>query len=102
MVLTDLKIRHKTFGEGTVISFDGRYITVSFPSFEKKFVYPDAFESFITLDDGSVSDEILEDIRNAKMAKQIIIDKKNEENRRAMDRGIVIPGKETGVIEVEE
>jgi hypothetical protein len=102
MVLTDLKIKHKTFGEGTVVSFDGRYITVSFLSCEKKFVYPDAFESFITLGDGSVSDEILEDIKNAKMAKQIIIDKKNEENRRAMDHGIVIPGKETGVIEVEE
>ena len=102
MVFDNLKIKHKTFGEGTVTTMDGRYITATFGSFEKKFVYPDAFENFLTLADGSVSQEILEDIKNAKMAKQIIIDKKNEENRRAMTHGIVIPGKEVGVVEVEE
>ena len=102
MVFDNLKIKHKTFGEGTVMSMDGKYIIASFGSFEKKFVYPDAFESFITLADGTVSDEILEDIKNAKTAKQIIIDRKNEENLRAMTHGIVIPGKEIGVVEVEE
>ena len=102
MVFDNLKIKHKTFGEGTVKSVEGKYITASFGSFEKKFVYPDAFENFLTLADGSVSQEILEDIKNAKMAKQVIIDKKNEENRRAMTHGIVIPGKEIGVVEVEE
>ena len=102
MVFDNLKIKHKTFGEGTVKSMDGQYMTVSFGSLEKKFVYPDAFENFLTLADGTVSEEILEDIKNAKTAKQIIIDKKNEENRRAMTHGIVIPGKEIGVVEVEE
>lgn len=102
MVFDNLKIKHKTFGEGTVKSMDGKYMTVSFGSLEKKFVYPDAFENFLTLADGTVSEEILEDIKNAKTAKQIIIDKKNEENRRAMTHGIVIPGKEIGVVEVEE
>ena len=102
MVFDNLKIKHKTFGEGIITSVDGKYITASFGSFEKKFVYPDAFENFLTLADGSVSQEILEDIKNAKMAKQIIIDKKDEENRRAMTHGIVIPGKEVGVVEVEE
>ena len=77
-------------------------MTASFGSIEKKFVYPDAFENFLTLEDGTVSAEILEDIKNSKMAKQIIIDKKDEENRRAMTHGIVIPGKEIGVVEVEE
>ena len=81
---------------------DGKYMTASFGSIEKKFVYPDAFENFLTLEDGTVSAEILEDIKNSKMAKQIIIDKKDEENRRAMTHGIVIPGKEIGVVEVEE
>ena len=102
MVFDNLKIRHKTFGEGIVMSVDGQYITASFGSFEKKFVYPDAFENFLTLDDGTVSQEILEDINRAKMAKQVIIDKKDEENRRAMTHGIVIPGKEIGVVEIEE
>ena len=102
MVFDNLKIKHKTFGEGIVTKMDGKYITASFGSLEKKFVYPDAFENFLTLEDGSVSAEILEDIKNAKQAKQIIIDKKNEENRRAMIHGIVIPGKEIGAVEVEE
>ena len=102
MVFDNLKIKHKTFGEGTIITKDGKYITVSFGSFEKKFVYPDAFENFITLADGTVSEEILEDIKNAKEAKQAIIDKKDEENRRAREHGIVIPGKETGIPETEE
>lgn len=102
MVFDNLKIKHKTFGDGTVTSMDGKYITASFGSFEKKFVYPDAFENFLTLSDGTVNDEILEDIKKVKMAKQIIIDKKIEENQRAMTHGIVIPGKEIGVVEVEE
>ncbi len=102
MVFDNLKIKHKTFGEGIVKSMDGKYITALFGSLEKKFVYPDAFENFLTLDDGTVSQEILEDIRNAKTAKQVILDKKNEENRRAMTHGIVIPGKEIGVVDVEE
>ena len=102
MVFDNLKIKHKTFGEGTVRYMDGKYLTASFGSVEKKFVYPDAFENFLTLADGTVCQEILEDIKNAKMAKQVIIDKKNEENRRAMTHGIVIPGKEIGVVEVEE
>ena len=68
----------------------------------KKFVYPDAFENFMTLADGTISEEILEDIRRVKEARQIIIDRKNEENVRAMTRGIVIPGKEIGLPENEE
>lgn len=102
MVFENLQIKHKTFGEGTVVSKDGKYITVAFASSVKKFVYPDAFESFLTLADGSVCEEILEDIKNAKEEKQVIIDRKNEENRRAMTHGIVIPGKENGIIENEE
>ena len=42
------------------------------------------------------------DIEAAKREKQIIIDKKNEENLRAMTKGIVIPGKEGAIGEPEE
>ena len=41
-------------------------------------------------------------IENAKKAKQAIIDKKNEENIRAMTKGRVIPGKEGAISEQEE
>ena len=77
-------------------------MTVRFGTAQKTFVYPDAFESFLTLADGTVSEEILEDIKRAKEAKQQILNKKNEENLRAMTMGIVIPGKENLNPELDE
>ena len=94
MVLDNLEVRHKAFGDGVIISASGQYFTVKFSSCEKVFVYPDIFEKFLTLGDGTVSEDILRDIEASKAAKQVILDKKNEENLRAMTRGIVIPGKE--------
>ena len=94
MVFEDLGVLHKAFGQGKVVSKNGQYITVKFESCEKIFVYPDIFEKFLTLSDGTVSDEIAADLAATKAAKQKIIDKKTEENINAMTRGIVIPGKE--------
>ena len=94
MVFDNVKVMHKTFGEGTVTEHIGNYITVKFSSAEKKFVYPDAFERFLSLADGGITSEIEADLAKSKRAKQNIIDMKNEENLRAMTKGIVIPGKE--------
>lgn len=94
MFLENMEVLHKSFGKGTVVSVNGKYFTVKFESCAKTFVYPDIFEKFLTLADGSVSDEIRRDLDSAKAQKQIELDKKNEENLRAMTRGIVIPGKE--------
>ncbi len=102
MIFDNLEVKHKSFGDGLVISNNGKYMTVRFGTTQKTFVYPDAFESFLTLSDGSVSDEILADIKLAKEAKQQILNKKNEENLRAMTMGIVIPGKEANSAEGEE
>ncbi len=94
MVSVNLAVKHKSFGNGIIVSQNGKYITVKFEGAQKTFVYPDAFECFLTLADGSVSPEIMLDIEASKSAKQAIIDKKNEENIRAMTKGIVIPGKD--------
>ncbi len=102
MILEDLQVRHKAFGEGVVVATSGKYITVRFETTEKVFVYPDIFEKFLTLSDGTVSEEIAEDLRIAKAAKQQIQDKKDEENHRAMTRGIVIPGKENANLDSED
>ena len=66
------------------------------------FVYPDIFEKFLTLADGSVSEDIIRDLETVKAFKQQIIDKKNEENQRAMTKGIVVPGRESNGIEGED
>ena len=94
MVLDNLQVLHKSFGAGTVVATDGKYMTVKFATAEKKFVYPDSFERFLTLADGTVTEEILNDIARSNRAKQQIIDMKNAENAHAMAHGIVIPGKE--------
>ena len=43
-------IRHKLWGIGTIINIDDAHITVSFPPpiGQKVFVYPQAFESFLS------------------------------------------------------
>lgn len=102
MIFENLEVLHKSFGKGTIINKNNKYITVKFASAEKIFVYPDIFEKFLTLADGTVSEEILEEIRVSKEAKQKVLDSKNEENLRAMTRGIVIPGKENANIESDD
>ena len=102
MVFENVKVVHKTFGEGTVTEHIGNYITVKFAAAEKKFVYPDAFERFLSLENGGITSEIEADILKSKQAKQNIIDMKNEENLRAMTRGIVIPGKEASLESEDE
>ena len=102
MNFENLEVKHKAFGPGVIISNQGKYITVKFDSVTKVFVYPDIFEKFLTLADGSVSDEILADLALVKKAKQDILDKKHEENVRAMTKGIVIPGKDINLMEVED
>ena len=94
MVLENLSVCHKSFGAGTVIATSGKYMTVRFSCGDKSFVYPDSFDRFLTLADGTVSDEIKADLEVSRAAKQQIIDKKHEENLRSMTHGIVIPGKE--------
>lgn len=95
MVLDNLVVRHKSFGVGTVVATQGKYMTVRFEVGDKNFVYPDSFEKFLTLEDGTISAEIAEDLARAIAQKQEIIDRKNQENLRSMMHGIVIPGKET-------
>ena len=94
MVFENLEVLHKSFGKGTVILKNGQYLTVKFDAAQKIFVYPDIFEKFLTLSDGTVSDQIKADLDAANALKQSIVNQKAEENERAKTHGIVIPGKE--------
>ena len=93
MIRVDLQVMHKSFGLGVITAINGKYITVKFEGCEKNFVYPDAFEKFLTLADGTVSADILADLESSKRAKAVIKEKKDLENIRSK-HGIVIPGKE--------
>lgn len=47
--LVDKQVMHETFGKGNVVNCDKSYIKVHFQSGNKKFVFPDAFKSYLTL-----------------------------------------------------
>ena len=49
MNLINEKIKHKTFGVGTVVAQDESYITIEFQAKTSKFPYPSAFEKFIKM-----------------------------------------------------
>ena len=102
MVFENLEVLHGTFGKGIILSKNDKYITVEFENCRKVFVYPDAFEKFLTLADGSISDEIKDALPQSNDRKQMIINKKNEENMRSMTHGIVVPGKENVQLDSDE
>ena len=49
MNLVNEEITHKVFGEGNIVEHEESIITVDFNKDIKKFVYPDAFDEFLTL-----------------------------------------------------
>lgn len=94
MVFENLAVHHKAFGDGVITHTDGKYMKVRFAQTEKTFVYPDIFERFLTLADGTVPEEITRDLSFVKENKRKIEEEKLQENLRSMTHGIVIPGKE--------
>lgn len=79
MELLNLKVRHKKFGEGVIVSNDNDKVIVHFPGInsDKKFVYPDAFEKFLQIDDKCVEEAAKQDI--AKMQEEM---KERQEERK--------------------
>ncbi len=94
MQLENLAVKHNTFGEGVILSQNGKYFTVRFATATKIFVYPDAFEKFLTFADAAMPEALNADIAASRASKEKIRKEKQDENMRAMVKGIVIPGKE--------
>jgi hypothetical protein len=60
------KVIHKSWGIGTITEISGTTITVDFGGQQSKFVYPDAFEKFLTCDDPA----FMEEVNTALQSKQ--------------------------------
>ncbi|MDD3347618.1 hypothetical protein [Oscillibacter sp.] len=58
MQLVGQAVKHKTFGPGVITDFSNKIVTICFSQGDKKFIYPDAFISFLTLKDQSAQSEI--------------------------------------------
>lgn len=78
-------VNHKTFGQGTVVSVEGKYITVRFSDTygDKTFVYPDVFDGYLTYEDESLQKEISETI-NIKKEKRKQEEAAKEELRKKL------------------
>ncbi len=61
-----IEVKHKMLGIGKITEFDGQYITVEFSSRTSKFIYPNAFETFIKATDEEKQNEIINIINEAK------------------------------------
>ena len=66
MNLLGLKVKHKAFGIGEIVEIENNYITVAFETKTTKFVYPNAFETFIQALDEDVQEAITSEIKEAK------------------------------------
>jgi hypothetical protein len=51
MDLVNKQVMHRIFGKGSVVKYDDSYIKVEFSSGNKRFVFPDAFETYLTFTD---------------------------------------------------
>src|SRR5699024_4784515 len=79
--LINKKVTHKVFGEGNIIEQDDSIITIDFDKDLKKFVYPDAFQSFITLNDEKIA-EVFEEVFSKRMKEEEARQERLEEERR--------------------
>lgn len=69
MNLVGVKVKHKAFGNGVIVSIDDDMFTVDFCGKHIELAYPSAFEKFLTAEDESIQTEIEQSIAEAKKAK---------------------------------
>ena len=66
MQLTGQAVKHAVFGKGVVTGQEGNVVTVTFSQGEKRFLYPDAFQKFLTLIDENASEKVDELLQEQK------------------------------------
>ena len=83
MNLINEEITHKVFGEGSIVGHEDSIITIDFNDHTKKFVYPDAFDKFITLNDQSTADS-LEKIFLQRRLEEEVLERQREEEKETL------------------
>lgn len=58
MQLTGQAVKHTAFGKGIVTGQEDHVIIVTFPQGEKRFLYPDAFQKFLTLHNEEAAEQV--------------------------------------------
>jgi hypothetical protein len=86
MNILNEKIQHKTFGEGTVINQDTSKISIAFREQYgvKQFIYPDAFEEFLKLNNSDLESSVVQELHEKQAhieAKRLQKHQEDEVNR---------------------
>lgn len=68
-------VKHRAFGSGVIEELTGNVVTVNFSDGDKKFIYPDAFESFLSLED----EESMKEFNKLMENRRIRIQAKRQE-----------------------
>ena len=114
MDLINKQVTHKSFGIGKVIEQKDSYIDIDFTSGKKSFVFPDAFASFLKLNDKKANDIVQEMVREKEavrkkkeyeieMANDIKIkERKHRLQREMIIKSLKIHPSSQGVFWVEE
>ena len=90
-------VMHRAFGSGVIEDLSGNVVTVNFKKGDKKFIYPDAFETFLKLED----EESLANFNKIMDAREKRIEakknevRKKEETRRKIRSLKIIPNSHT-------
>lgn len=64
MEFLDRQVNHNLFGAGRICCKDIRHLTVAFPEHgEKQFIYPDAFEKFLSVSDPDLAQRVSTDLQ---------------------------------------
>lgn len=66
MDLINIEVRHKVFGKGIIIANENSYITVRFQNDKKKFIYPNAFDGYLTIESRDIAESIKQEIEIIK------------------------------------
>lgn len=77
--LLNTKVIHKMLGEGIITEAGDNYVTVKFASKVSRFIFPIAFEKFITAENSDIQEMIIEEINRAR----------NEEHKKQAEREMV-------------
>lgn len=79
MNLINEEITHKVFGEGNIVEHEDSIITIDFNTDIKKFVYPDAFDEFITLNDKEIAKSLKKIFLKRELEEEILEKQREEE-----------------------
>lgn len=93
MNLVNKQVTHTHFGKGSVVKYNDSYIEVCFSSGTKKFVFPDALETYLMLVDEKTADlvnSMKEKIEKERKKKELELQRKRtieyEKRQRLLER----------------